>query len=357
MRKAKLFLLPVTIIVLVLVLSSCAINVFKGIDKPSNLSDAANSALESANNGDAQSAVNLSTQVITEVASSSSESPDLYSALTTSATSTQSKEIINEVASNVSKIKEKILSGNISKSSTEGVAVKNAAVAMVRSVAKVKKIEISDVINNILKVLASTSQNANYQTKSNALLATTPSATQISQTMLMLLSITKDMPTMNLMSELTSLVAVYGGNDTFNWDAATILYDALYSSTALFDSNGDGILTKQDEIFKYIWDSNKDEFKNVNDVDWKGVLKLQLPTYGNQTLCERFMEKFYQAISCSRDALNHLPSSLSNMNTSEANSFLNAMENIYNNLDADKLASFKTFGDFISFLVSNFNGM
>ncbi len=354
----KRVILAITALVITVALSSCTLltyNVFKPLDKPSNLSSAAESALNAAKNGDTQSAVDLSTQVITTVASSSTKAPELYKALTTSATSPQSQKVIDKVASTVRKVKDDILNGKISKSSTEGAAIKDAAVAMVRSIAKVKKIELSDVISNVLNVLSSTSQSSTFQEKSGVLFTTTPSSTQLSQTVLMLLSITKDMPTMNLMSELTSLVAVYGGNDAFNWDVATILYDALYSSTALFDSNGDGVLTKQDEIFKYVWDQNKNEFKNPNDVDWGGVLKLQLSTYENQALCEKVMEKFSQAVLSFEDSLNHLPQNLIN-GKEEGENFLNYLEKIQSELNAQKLSSFKTVSDLLNFLNALFAG-
>jgi hypothetical protein len=345
-------LLVVVVLVMAVVLSSCTINVFKPFDTPETLSNKAKSALEAANNGDTQSAIELSSQVLTTVASSQTESASkLYQALTTSATSPQSQKIIDEVASSVKEVSKKISNGTVSKESTQGLAIKDAAIAMIRSVSKVKKLEVSDVLSDVLNLLS------NSQTKSarleNVEDSTSLDASSVSKMVLLLLSVARDMPTMNLMSELSSLVAQYGGDSAFNWDGATVLYDVIYVSTALFDSNQDEVLTTDDEIFNYVWDKSKNEFKNPNEIPWNKVEGIQLPTYDNPALCEEVTDKFSQAVSSFEDTLNHLPSSFSSSQESAEN-FLNYLEKIQSEMNVQKLSSFKTLGEIISFFANAF---
>lgn len=354
MKRKILFVVVMTFILSVF-LSSCAVNVFQTIDKPKNISDAAESALEAANNGDTQVAANLSAQVISQVASgTTTPSPNLYEALSSSATSSQSKETINEIASQVEKVKMKIENGAISQNSTTGIAVKNAAIAMIRSVSQAKKIDLSDVASKLLNVLISSSQYQTHARVFNAADSSTFEATTASKIVELLLSITIDTPTMNLMSNLCDLVSVYGGDEAFNWDVSATIYDVWYSATALFDSNEDGVLNTSDEIFKYVWDAKNKKFKDPSQINWTEVMNLKLATYNNEALSQNVMEKLSQALSKARDALKHVPPSL-NVNVSETNVFLDSLSTIYDKLNAQEIASFETLEDLLTFLQNSFH--
>jgi len=344
----KKFLLIVTIVVLIVVLSSCAVNVFKSFDKPNGISNLAKSALNAANNGDTQMSINLSSDVITSAASAStSMKVDLYSALTGSATSSKAKEVIEQTASNVKTIESRIKNGEISLNSTTASAVKNAAVAMIRSISQVKNLSIMNVVSTLLNMLP--------QSNSVSVKSTSPSldASTASRLVVALLSVSRDMPTMDLLSELSSLLSVYGGENEFNWDAANMIYDLLYVSTAFFDSNNDGVLTTSDEIFNYVWDKKNNKFKDsISQQEFEEMLNnVELATYRNLEKSQKVIDKMYEAVQSANDALNHIPSSLS-IDTSTYQKYINDVEEILNDFNSNKLSSLKTLGDLLDVLES-----
>lgn len=342
----KKILLTVMIAVLTIVLSSCAINVFKSLDKPSGISNLAKSALNAANNGDAQTSINLASDVITSAASSSTGTEvDLYNALNSPATSSKAKEVIEQTAYNVKAVESRIKNGEISLNSTTASAVKNAAIAMIRSISQVKNLSITNVVSTLLNMLP--------QSSSVSVESASPSfdASTASKIVVALLSVSRDMPTMDLLSELSSLLSVYGGKNEFNWDSANMIYNLLYVSTAFFDSNHDGVLNTSDEIFNYVWDKKNNKFKDfISQQEFEEMLSnVELGTYGNIEQSQIVIDKLYEAIRSAKDALNHIPSSLS-IDTSSIENIINEAERILNGFDSNKLASLKTLGDLLNVL-------
>ncbi len=349
----KIFLVLVVIMVMTLLLSSCAVNLFKGFDKPDNISQSAKSALNAANNGDAQTAVDLSSNVITLVASSQNSSnatENLYTALTVSATSSSAKKVINETVENVKNVRDKLISGEISLSSTTAFAVKNASIAMMRSISQIKNLSLSKVVTDLIELLPESQSGMSSVENVNS----TINASTASKIVVLLLSVSKGMPTMDLLSELSSLLSVYGGNDEFNWDVSNVIYDALYASTAIFDSNHDGVLTTDDEIFSYVWDKANNRFKDPSDINVTGMLGVVLGTYENANLSEKVLTKLHEAMNSTKDALSHMPSTL-NINKSNVENAISIANSFLNKISTSKLASFNTLGDLIAFLEKNTN--
>ncbi len=347
MVSVKKFLLIGTIVVLAVALSSCALNVFKPFDKPSNLSSLAKNALSAANTGDVQTSISLSSEVITSAGSTSASTKvDLYSALTEPATSSKAKAVIEQVASDVKNVKSRIQNGIISKNSTTASAVKSAAIAMVRSISQVKKLSITSVISTILGVFSKPASSVSIKDMSPSL-----TASMASKIVVVLLSASRGMPTMDLLSELSSLLSVYGGKDEFNWDAANLIYDTLYVSTAFFDSNHDGVLTTSDEIFNYVWDKKNNCFKRT--VSFEKLETLTLGTYGKPALAQKVIDKMNEAIQSAKDGLNYLPSSFP-IDSSYAQNILNKAETILSKFNANELASLKTLGDLMKALETAF---
>lgn len=349
----KVFFVLVAVTVVALLLSSCAINIFKGFDKSVSISNSAKSALNAANNGDTQTAVQLSFDVITSVASSSDNSPNatisLYTALTTSATSPSAKKVIEKTSNDVQTIKEQIKNGKISLSSTTASAVKNAALAMTRSVSQIKGLSLSKVVTNLIDLLP----EGQVKTSSVENVNPTIDASAASKIVVLLLSVSRDTSSMNLLSELSSLLSMYGGDDEFNWDVSNALYDILYSSTAIFDSNHDGVLTIDDEIFSYVWDKTNNRFKAQSNIDVNGMLSnVTLGTHNNESLSEEVLSKLHEAVNSAENALNHIPATL-NVDTSSVESAINIVNTILNNIGASDFASFDTLEDLVTFLESN----
>ena len=347
----KVFFVLIVVTVTTLLLSSCAINLFKGFDKPTNISQSAKSALNAANNGDTQTAVELSSNVITSVASSQSSSnatTSLYTALTTSSTSPNAKEVIDETTKNVENIKCKLVNGEISLSSTTASAVKNASIAMVRSVSQIKNLSLSNVVANLIGLLPESQSGISSVEDVNS----TIEASTASKIVVFLLSVSRDMSSMNLLSELSSLLSMYGGDDEFNWSVSNIIYDALYASTAIFDSNHDGVLTTDDEIFSYVWDKTNNRFKDANNIDVDNMLDVGLGTYNNVSLSEEVLNKLHEAVSSAEDALNHIPATL-NVDTSSVESTVNTVNTILSGMNASKFASFDTLGSLVTFLTTS----
>ena len=341
----KKFLLIGTIVVLAIALSSCALNVFKPFDKPSNLSSIAKNALSAANTGDVQTSISLSSEVITSAGSTSASTKvDLYSALTEPATSSKAKAVIEQVASDVKNVKSRIQNGIISKNSTTASAVKNAAIAMVRSISQVKKLSITNVISTILGVFSKPASSVSIKDTSPSF-----TASMASKIVVVLLSASRGMPTMDLLSELSSLLSVYGGKDEFNWDAANLIYDTLYVSTAFFDSNHDGVLTTSDEIFNYVWDKKNNCFKKPGTISFEKLETLTLGTYGKPALAQKVIDKMNEAIQSAKDGLNYLPPSFP-IDSSYAQNILNKAETILSKFNANELASLKTLGDLMKAL-------
>ncbi len=318
----KEILLTTVLLAMVLLLSSCAVNVFKPFNNPKSITKASQDALAAADSGDSQSALALSNSVIATVAgTSTSGTNNLYNALTSSSTSEQSKKVIEETAMSVQKVKEKLQNGEISPTSTEGVAVKNAALAMERSILKVKKIGLSNTLSKIFGLLEETSNNSQVSAYS-----ATFDATKVSQILTLVFSINTDAPTTNLMGRLCALLSSYGGNDAFNWNTANAIYDVLYNFTTLFDSNEDGKLDQGDTIYQYIWDSKKNKFKSeFTQETIKQIDEVQLATYGNLSLSEEVVNKLADLNVALNGMSQNLPESLQSYSSSlsEAIKYLN----------------------------------
>ncbi len=349
----KVFFVLVVVTVMALLLSSCAVNFFKGFDKPTNISQSANSALNAANNGDTQTAVELSSNVITSVASSQNSTDateNLYVALTTSSTSPNAKKVIDETTKNVENVKDKLINGEISLSSTTASAVRNASIAMVRSISKIKNLSLASMVTSLIGLLPEDQSGISSVEDANS----TIDASTASKIVVLLLSASRDMPTTDLLSELSSLLSVYGGDDGFNWSVSNIIYDALYASIALFDSNHDGVLTTDDEIFSYVWDKTDNRFKDTNNIDVDNMLNVGLGTYNNVSLSEEVLNKLHEAVSSAKDALNHIPDNL-NVNVSSVESGIDTVNTILNSMNASKFASLATLGELVTSLENDMN--
>ncbi len=337
----KIVLMMITV-VLVVILSSCAVNVFKPVDKPSSNLTKAKSALDAADKGNSQVSINLSSDVITSVASTSAGTKmDLYDALTGSATSSKAKQVIEQTASDVKNIKSQIESGKISSNSTTASVVKNAAIAMVRSISQIKNLSITTVVGTLLDILP---QSNSVSVKDASI---SFDSTKVIKSLTILLSLSRDMPTMDLLGELSSLLSVYGGNGEFNWDVSNVIYNSLYVSTALFDSNGDGVLTTSDDIFNYVWDKKNNRFKDsISQEEFEKMLNVKLGTYGNSELSQKVVEKMHESVQSARDALNHIPPSIS-VDTASIEKIIDKTEMVLNILDSGRLSFLKTLGELL----------
>ncbi len=344
--KKKLFFV-LAMLTITLLLSSCTVNAFRNLNTPSSLVNASQAALSAANNGDVQNAVKLSEEVIATVSGTqTSNGNELYEALTSP--SIQGEKTINETALKIKEVKSKLLNGEISPSSTTGRAVENAAIAMERSILKVKKIGLSNTLSEIVNMLSGSAEANNYSTASS-------DASQISKILVLTLSLSRDMPTMNLMGELCGLLSSYGGSSAFNWYTANSLYDVLYNVTALFDSNGNEKLDQKDEIFKYVWDYQKDEFKNLNEIDFQKVLAVPLATYGNMSLSEKIIEKL-KDVSCALKGMNDtLPTSLRNY-SNVLTSGVKALNTLCEHINASDFAKLKDVKALIIYTEKSLNG-
>ncbi len=90
---------------------------------------------------------------------------------------------------------------------------------------------------------------------------------------------------LQLMQLLEALSSTLNRLDPSNstWLVSKGIYAALQIPILLFDSNGNGVLDPQDQIFTYLWNYQTNTFKSqLTSEDYNGILyNVQLQTYNN----------------------------------------------------------------------------
>lgn len=340
----RTYLLTISLVVIALALSSCAINVFKPFDVPSNVSNLANNALNAAKSGDTQTAANTSAQVFQQIAGNATSatptsSADLYNALTTEGT--QSNQVIDRTASNVQTVTQQIESGRISPTSTQASAIGNAAQAMVTSIYQAKNIKFTTIIGGVLKIVSSASFG---NTASVSDISVTPSSTlMVSLVNLILpLALNVNISEASLLTELNSLLSVVYSNNLFTNALSNTIWESVNAAITLFDTNGSHSLNSGDSVYSLIENG-------LNSSDYSSLRAVKLATYGDTTASASALSYVKAALVQAGTAIDNLPASLSG-NEQSLKTLVDKVFVIVDGTSAQQLSSFQTLGNLVDYL-------
>ena len=260
--KKYLFLL-IGVIGVSIILSSCAINVFKALNTPTNTVALSQLAIDEANNGNFKEALSNSVQVLTAISTGTIPSTNIYNAVVTSDTSTSSR---NTLAS---------LTNFLNTTTSTSVALKNASEAMLNSISGSMGLNALNLANSFISFY-NQSQSVSVSSASTSDYALIFSAIKL------LVSSSHNIQLMQLLEALSSTLNRIDPSNS-NWLISEGMYSTLQIPIILFDSNGNGVLDPQDQIFNYLWNYQTNTFKSQFTLqDYNGIMyNVQLQTYGN----------------------------------------------------------------------------
>ena len=260
--RRYIFLLAVVVLVSV-ILSSCALNVFKELNKPTNVETLSQVAVDESNSGNFKAALSNSTQVLSTVSNGTVPSTNLYNAVVLSDTSTSARNILAAVTN------------FLNTTTSTSVALKNTAEAMLNSINGTMGLNAMTLANNFISFYQQ-SQSVSITSVSTSDYALIFSAIKL------LVSSSHNLQLMQLLEALSSTLNRLDPSN-LNWLVSKGIYSALQIPIILFDSNGNGVLDPQDQIFTYLWNYQTNTFKSqLTYADYYGIMyNVQLQTYNN----------------------------------------------------------------------------
>ncbi|BBJ27626.1 hypothetical protein [Athalassotoga saccharophila] len=275
--KRYIFLL-VLVVLVSLILSSCAINVFKGLNTPANTQNLSQIAINEANSGNFKEAISASVQVLNAVSNGTIPSTNIYSAVVLSDTSTSARNTLATVTN------------FLNTTQSTSVALKNAAEAMLSSINGTMRLNAITLASSFISIWQS--QNLSVLSNTSSI-----STAYITSAINLIVSSSHNIQLMQLLEALSSTLNRFDPSNP-NWLISKGIYAALQIPIILFDSNGNNVLDSQDQIFKYL------------PADYNGILyKVQLQTYNN-------IQKSNELLADLSTALTSLDSGLNEMSQS-----------------------------------------
>lgn len=319
------FLILTTIGVFVtVILSSCAVNVFRSLDTPKSTLELSQTALSALNGGDTQGAMTMAANAFGNMSDGSFDSTGFYGAVVTSDTSTQSRTKLSE------------LSNFLETTKSTDVALKYASEALMNSIAKTMNINVLSITKQLL---------SNVQPSSAKISASPVASSDVVGALELLLGTAHNLQMMRLLQDLAATIYRL---DPTNSSALLSMgfYAFLQIPTILFDSNGNDVLDPQDEIYTYLWDSSTNSFKtSVSQVDYDHIMNdVVLGTYGNSNKSQYVLNQVSVTVTA-------LDRAMSLMDPNQTNDLLNTLRRYVGQLelamyviDANALSGIRTLG-------------
>ena len=248
MRKYAFLII---VILMSVILSSCALNVFKSLNTPTNTESLSQIAVDESNSGNFKDALSNSAQILSIVSNGTIPSTNLYNAVVLSDTSTSARATLASVTN------------FLNTTTSTSVALKNAAEAMLNS--------INGIVGLNAMTLASSFISLYQQSQSVSVSAvSTADQALIFSAIKLLVSSAHNLQLMQLLEALSSTLNRLDPSNP-NWLISKGMYSALQIPIILFDSNGNGVLDSADQIFAYL-----------TPPDYNGIMyNVQLQTYNN----------------------------------------------------------------------------
>ncbi|MCL4407560.1 MAG: hypothetical protein M1542_05170 [Thermotogae bacterium] len=319
--KRYIFLLG-AIVLVSLILSSCAMNVFKGLNTPANIETLSQLAVDESNNGNFKDALSSSAQVLSTVSNSTIPSTNLYNAVALSDASTSARTTLASVTYFL----------NTTKSTS--VALKNAAEAMLNSINGMMGLNAMTLANNFISLYRQ-SQNVSVSSVSTVDYALVFSAIKL------IVSSSHNLQLIQLLEALSSTLNRFDSSNSA-WLVSKGIYAALQIPIILFDSNGNGMLDPQDQIFTYLWNRQTNTFKSqLTSADYNGIMNVQLQTYNN-------IQKSNEVIADLSTALTNLDSGLPSGNTLK--NYITELEMAMYLVNAQTISQIRCLGDIQNYI-------
>lgn len=248
MRK---YIFLIIVVLVSVILSSCALNVFKGVNTPTNTESLSQIAVDESNSGNFKDALSNSTQILSIVSNGTIPSTNLYNAVVLSDTSTSARNTLASVTN------------FLNTTTSTSVALKNAAEAMLNSINGAVGLNAMTLASSFISFYQQ-SQSVSVSAVSTADQALMFSAIKLS------VSSAHNIQLMQLLEALSSTLNRLDPSNP-NWLISKGIYSALQVPIILFDSNGNGVLDPTDQIFDYL-----------TPQDYNGMMyNVQLQTYDN----------------------------------------------------------------------------
>jgi len=333
--RRYIFLLAVVVLVSV-ILSSCALNVFKELNKPTNVETLSQVAVDESNSGNFKAALSNSTQVLSTVSNGTVPSTNLYNAVVLSDTSTSARNILAAVTN------------FLNTTTSTSVALKNTAEAMLNSINGTMGLNAMTLANNFISFYQQ-SQSVSITSVSTSDYALIFSAIKL------LVSSSHNLQLMQLLEALSSTLNRLDPSN-LNWLVSKGIYSALQIPIILFDSNGNGVLDPQDQIFTYLWNYQTNTFKSqLTYADYYGIMyNVQLQTYNN-------LQKSNEVIANLSTALSALDAGLLEMINSSSDTqlvqilttirvYIVEIASVIHNVDAQTISQIQYLGDIQNYI-------
>ncbi len=321
--KRYIFLLFLVVLVS-LILSSCAINVFKGLNTPANTQNLSQLAISEANSGNFKDALSASAQVLTAVSNGTIPSTDIYNAVVLSDTSTSARNTLATITNFF----------NTTKSTS--VAIKNTAEAMLSSINGTMGLNAVTLASSFISLYQ---KSQNLSVLSNT---TSTSTADVLSAIRLIVSSSHNLELMQLLEALSATINRFEPSN-LNWIISKGIYAALQIPIILFDSNGNSVLDPQDQIFKYL------------PADYNGILyKVQLQTYNNIQKSNEFLADLSTALNAFDLGLNEMINSSSNPQLIQTmtmiRSYIVQMETALYVVDAQMISQIQYLGDIQNYI-------
>lgn len=248
MRKYAFLII---VILMSVILSSCALNVFKSLNTPTNTESLSQIAVDESNSGNFKDALSNSAQILSIVSNGTIPSTNLYNAVVLSDTSTSARATLASVTN------------FLNTTTSTSVALKNAAEAMLNSINGIVGLNAMTLASSFISL---------YQQNQSVSVSAVSTADQalIFSAIKLLVSSAHNLQLMQLLEALSSTLNRLDPSNP-NWLISKGMYSALQIPIILFDSNGNGVLDSADQIFAYL-----------TPPDYNGIMyNVQLQTYNN----------------------------------------------------------------------------
>ncbi len=297
MRKYLFWVIAVTLVSVLL--SSCALNVFKGLNTPTNTLALSQTAVDESNSGNFAGALSSSMQVLNTVSNGTVPSTDLYRAVVLSDTSTSARNTLSSVTN------------FLNTTTSTSLALKNTAEAMLNSINGTMKL-------NAVTLAASFISFYQHSQSVSVSSVSASDSTLVLSVIKLLISSSHNLQLMQLLEALSGTLIRFDPSNS-NWLLSEGIYSTFQIPIILFDSNGNGVLDSGDQIFQYLWNYQTNTFKTqLTSQDYNGIIyNVQLQTYNNIQKSNEVYSNLSKALSDFSSALAAMINSSSNAQTTQ----------------------------------------
>jgi hypothetical protein len=157
----------------------------------------------------------------------------------------------------------------------------------------------------------------------------------------LLVSSSHNLQLMQLLEALSSTLNRFDSSNSA-WLVSKGIYAALQIPIILFDSNENGMLDPQDQIFTYLWNYQTNTFKSqLTSADYNGIMNVQLQTYNN-------IQKSNEVIADLSTALTNLDTGLPSGNTLK--NYITELEMAMYLVNAQTISQIRCLGDIQNYI-------